>query len=117
MVKILEQPDNQKSAMMDSSHERQSLRSSAGVCNGAGEPGTAPPERVPGGGEPNSAGAPASPARAALGGGQRTVRRALASGLALTARPTGTTAPNESLCFGSRENDQHLRTFEELPKP
>ena len=38
MVKILERPENQKSGMMDSLHERQSARSSAGVCNGAGEP-------------------------------------------------------------------------------
>jgi predicted nucleotidyltransferase component of viral defense system len=60
MVKILEQPENQKSAMMDSSHERQSVRSSAGVCNGAGEPRTAPPERVPGCGESSSADALAS---------------------------------------------------------
>jgi hypothetical protein len=57
MVKILEQPDNQRLAMMDGWYERQSLGSSAGVCNGAGEPGTASAERVPGGGEPNSAGA------------------------------------------------------------
>ena len=40
MVKILEQPENQKPAMMDSSYERQSVGSSTGVCNGAGEPGT-----------------------------------------------------------------------------
>ena len=46
MAKILEQPENQKSAMMNGSHERQSVGSSTGVCNGAGEPGTAPPERV-----------------------------------------------------------------------
>src|SRR5215471_4163545 len=57
MVKIFEHLENQKSAMMDSWHERQSVRSSAGVCNGAGEPGTAPPKRVPGRGESNSAGA------------------------------------------------------------
>src|SRR5215471_7093990 len=56
MVKILEQPENQKPAMMDSSHERQSVGSSPGVCNRAGEPGTAPPKRVPGGGESNSPG-------------------------------------------------------------
>jgi hypothetical protein len=31
MVKILEQPENQKSAMMDSSHEWQSVGSSSGV--------------------------------------------------------------------------------------
>src|SRR5215831_10571982 len=59
MVKILEQPENQKPAMMDSSHERQSVGSSPGVCNRAGEPGTAPPKRVTGGGESNSPGAPA----------------------------------------------------------
>jgi hypothetical protein len=34
MVKILEQLENQKSAMMDSSHEGQSVGSSTGVCNG-----------------------------------------------------------------------------------
>ena len=32
MVKILERRENQKPAMMDSSHERQSLGSSTGVC-------------------------------------------------------------------------------------
>src|SRR5215471_4842584 len=62
MVKILEHPENQKFAMMDSSHERQSVRSFTGVCNGAGEPGTAFAERVPGGGEPSPPGTPASPA-------------------------------------------------------
>ena len=39
MVKILEQPENQKPAMMDSSHERQSVGLSTGVGNGSGEPG------------------------------------------------------------------------------
>ena len=48
MVKILEQPENQKSAMMDSSHERQSVGSSTRIRNWPGEPGVAPPERVPG---------------------------------------------------------------------
>src|SRR5215471_10406481 len=62
MVKILEHPENQKFAMMDSSHERQSVGSFTGVCNGAGEPGTASAERVPGGGEPSPPGTPASPA-------------------------------------------------------
>src|SRR6516225_5565456 len=57
MVKILEQPDNQRPAMMDGWYERQSLGSSAGVCNGAGEPGTAPPKRVLGGRESSSASA------------------------------------------------------------
>src|SRR5258705_762576 len=48
--------------MMDSSHERQSMGSSAGVCNGVGQPGTAAAERVPGCGEPDS---PRTPANAA----------------------------------------------------
>jgi hypothetical protein len=48
MVKILEHPENQKSAMIDNSHERQSVGSSPGVRNGTGEPGTASAERVPG---------------------------------------------------------------------
>src|SRR5215471_17903496 len=56
MVKILEQPENQKSAMMNSSHEGQSVGSSTGVCNCAREPGVAPPERVPGCREPDSPG-------------------------------------------------------------
>src|SRR5215472_4988702 len=46
LVKILEQPENRRPAMMDGWYERQSLGSSAGVCNGAVEPGTAPPKRV-----------------------------------------------------------------------
>src|SRR5215469_7316999 len=62
MAKILEHAENQKPAMMDGWHEGQSVGSSPGVCHGTGEPGTASAERVPGGGEPNSAGAPASPA-------------------------------------------------------
>src|SRR5215831_8176453 len=62
MVKILEQPENQKSAMMDSRHEGQSVGSSSGVCNWAGEPGVAPPGRVSGCGEPNSPRPPASKA-------------------------------------------------------
>jgi hypothetical protein len=53
MVKILEQPENQKSVMMGISHEGQSVGSSPGVCNWAGEPGVAPPERVPGSAELN----------------------------------------------------------------
>src|SRR5215472_5896619 len=57
MVKILEQPENRRPAMMDGWYERQSLGSSAGVCNGAGEPGTAPPKRVLGGRESSSASA------------------------------------------------------------
>src|SRR5215471_6854634 len=56
MVKILEQPENQKSEIIDP-HEWQSVGSSPGVCNWAGEPGTAPPKRVLGCGESGSAGA------------------------------------------------------------
>src|SRR5215469_16879606 len=74
MVKILEYPENQKPAMIDSSHERQSVGSSPGVCHGTGEPGTASAERVPGGGEPNSAGAFASTA-APVGSGATHVGR------------------------------------------
>src|SRR5260370_23698837 len=44
-VKKLEQPVNQKPAMMDGSHERQSMGSSAGLCHGAGQSGTASAER------------------------------------------------------------------------
>jgi hypothetical protein len=62
MVKILERPENQKSAMMNSSHEGQSVGSSIGVCNCADKPGVAPPERVIGCGEPNSPRPPASTA-------------------------------------------------------
>jgi hypothetical protein len=54
--------------MMDSSHERQSMGSSAGVCNGVGQPGTAAAERVPGCGEPDSPRTPAS-AAAPVGSG------------------------------------------------
>src|SRR5262249_41916918 len=57
LVKILEQPENRRPAMMDGWYERQSLGSSAGVCNGAGEPGTAAPKRVLGCGESSSASA------------------------------------------------------------
>src|SRR5262245_29024685 len=49
-----EQPVNQKPAMMDGSHERQSMGSSAGVCHGAGQSGTASAERIPRCGEPYS---------------------------------------------------------------
>src|SRR5215467_6313969 len=48
--------------MMGSWYERQSLGSSPGVRHGTGEPGTASAERASGGGEPNYAGALASPA-------------------------------------------------------
>src|SRR5262245_16831359 len=60
MVKILEHVENQTPAMMDSWYEWQSMGSSPGVRHGTGEPGPASAERVPGGREPNSAGAPAS---------------------------------------------------------
>src|SRR5262249_23636693 len=61
-VKKLEQPVNQKPAMMDGSHERQSMGSPAGVCHGVGQSGTASAERVPRCGEPYS---PRTPAGAA----------------------------------------------------
>src|SRR5215471_9745514 len=85
MVKILEQPENQRPAMMDSWHERQSLGSSAGVCNGAGEPGVAPPKRVLGGRESSSASALARTAApvgsgAMHAGGDRQATRAQSSG-------------------------------------
>src|SRR5262249_47121415 len=53
---------NQKPAMMDGSHEGQSMGSSAGVCHGACKPGTVAAERVPRGGEPNSPRTPADTA-------------------------------------------------------
>jgi hypothetical protein len=71
MVKILEHPENQRPAMMDSWHEGQLVGSSPGVCHRTGDPGTPSAERVPGGGEPNSAGAPASPAATVGSGAMR----------------------------------------------
>src|SRR5262249_57089780 len=61
-VKKLEQPVNQKPAMMDASHERQSMGSSAGICHGADQSGTASAERVPRCGEPYSPRTPAGTA-------------------------------------------------------
>src|SRR5215471_926727 len=85
MVKIFEHPENQKSAMIDSSHGTQSVGSSPGVCNGVGEPGTAPPKRVPGCGKSSSAGALASTAAPVGSGathacGDRQATRAQSSG-------------------------------------
>src|SRR5215467_7224932 len=85
IVKILDQPDNQRQAMMDGWYERQSLGSSVGVCNGAGEPGTAPPKRVLGGRESSSASALARTAapvgsRAMHACGDRKATRAQSSG-------------------------------------
>jgi hypothetical protein len=40
IVKIFEQPENQRPAMMESWHEWQSVASSTGVCHGTREPGT-----------------------------------------------------------------------------
>jgi hypothetical protein len=45
MVKILERAENQKPAMMGSWHERQSVRSSAGVFNGLVNQELAPPKQ------------------------------------------------------------------------
>src|SRR5262245_2371682 len=62
LVKIFQLHDSAGSVMMDSRHERQSLGSAAGLCNGTGQSGIATSERVPGGGESD----PASPSATSI---------------------------------------------------